>query len=60
MMENKSTFQFTFKFNGGLTGTITYKDTLLKCIGKYESDIKSGKLPCVEALVSITNLAAKI
>ena len=59
-MENKSTFQFTFKFDGGLTGTITYTDTLSNCIGKYESDVKSGKLPCVEALVSIKNLAAKI
>lgn len=59
-MENKSTFQFTFKFDGGLTGTISYTDTLSKCVGKYESDVKSGKLPCVEALVSIKNLAAKI
>lgn len=59
-MENKSTFQFTFKFNGGLTGTIKYHDTLSKCIGKYESDVKSGKLPCVEKLVSIENLATKI
>ena len=59
-MENKSTFQFKFKFNGGLTGTIKYTDTLSKCVGKYESDVKSGKLPCVEKLVSIKNLATKI
>jgi len=59
-MENKSTYKFTFKFNGGLTGTIKYTDTLMKCIGKYEADVKSGKLPCVEKLVSIKNLATKI
>jgi hypothetical protein len=59
-MENKSTFQFTFMFDGGLTGTINYTDTLSKCVGKYESDVKSGKLPCVEKLVSIENLATKI
>lgn len=59
-MKQKTTYKFTFKFNGGLTGTIEYTDTLIKCVGMYESDIKSGKLPCVEKLVSITNLATKI
>lgn len=59
-MENKSTFQFTFRFDGGLTGTIKYTGTLSKCFGKYVSDVKSGKLPCVEKLVSIENLATMI
>ena len=58
-MENKSHFQFTFKFDGGNVGTITYFGTISKCIGKYDADVKSGKLPAVDCLVSIKNLATK-
>jgi len=58
-MENKSTFQFTFKFDGGSVGTIKYFGTISKCIGMYHNDVKTGKLPSVDCLVKITNLAAK-